>query len=262
MGPAFFTSACFNSVATFRLNVPIFLARQIMRHRSFGFQEQCVAGETKISTSKGLRNIEDLYAQQYKKGTDGRIPKFRVFNEVSREFDYASGAVTKTGEKNVSILTVQMSNSRKEIRTTGDHRFLTKDGWKTLSDLLPGDFVAINGQPVWHDKDFLSRNKDEFLKKGIGMKGMASALGINYNTLKKAMHRFGLIYTPKEVASTFTVWNKGVVGKDSHSYGTVLTNESREKISDALTQDYIETSTGFRNRKQSSNFFRCSHIYP
>jgi len=39
MGPAFFTSACFNSVATFRLKVPIFLARQIMRHRSFSAQE-------------------------------------------------------------------------------------------------------------------------------------------------------------------------------------------------------------------------------
>jgi len=40
MGPAFFTSACFNSVATFRLKVPVFLARQIMRHRSFSVSEK------------------------------------------------------------------------------------------------------------------------------------------------------------------------------------------------------------------------------
>jgi len=36
----FFTSAVFNGVATFRIKVPIFIARQIMRHRSFAFQEQ------------------------------------------------------------------------------------------------------------------------------------------------------------------------------------------------------------------------------
>ena len=36
----FFTSACFNGVATFKLKIPIFLARQIMRHRSFAFSEQ------------------------------------------------------------------------------------------------------------------------------------------------------------------------------------------------------------------------------
>ena len=40
MGPPFFTSACFNSVATFRLKIPVFIARQIMRHRSMAFSEQ------------------------------------------------------------------------------------------------------------------------------------------------------------------------------------------------------------------------------
>jgi len=40
MGPAFFTSACFNGVATFRLKVPMFIGEQILRHRSFAFQKQ------------------------------------------------------------------------------------------------------------------------------------------------------------------------------------------------------------------------------
>jgi len=38
MGPPFFTSACFNSVATFRLKVPVFLMQQITRHRQCSFQ--------------------------------------------------------------------------------------------------------------------------------------------------------------------------------------------------------------------------------
>lgn len=39
IGHDMMTSACFNGLATFRLKVPIFLARQIMRHRSFSAQE-------------------------------------------------------------------------------------------------------------------------------------------------------------------------------------------------------------------------------
>jgi len=238
------------NIATFRLTVPIFLARQIVRHRQFSHQELCISGESKISTSKGLRRIKDLYAQQNKPGTDGRVPAIRIYNLATQRFELEKRyKVVKSGKKKLLELKVQVSNGkRRVIRATAEHKFLTKEGWKELSGLHPGDFIAVNGQPIWRDREFLKKAKADFLARGIGMKGMAEELGINYNTLKKWIYKFGLQYTPKEVASTYTVWNKGIRGKNSHLYGRKLSVESREKIARKLTQDVTKTSRGFRAR--------------
>ena len=94
-----------------------------------------------IATSKGIRNIADIYNQQFKKGTDGRISRFRVFNMDTLLFEYASGKVLKSGEKDVLLVSIQNSSGTHEIKATKEHKFLTKDGWKKLSDLYVGDFI-------------------------------------------------------------------------------------------------------------------------
>jgi hypothetical protein len=241
-----------NAIATFKLKVPIFIARQVMRHRTFSYQELCLSGESKISTSKGKRTIESLYLQRHKKGTDGRIPQIRVYNLDTKLFEYASGEPVFAGNKKMYELAIIIANGkRRTIKASENHRFLTKNGWKPLKELSPGDFVATNGKPIWRDKEFLKQKKTEFLKQGIGMKGMSERLGINYNTLKKWMRRFGLQYTPLEVASTFTIWNKGMFQEKSHMWGKTRSKKTRQLASDALTKDFLITQTGFRKRAAS-----------
>lgn len=83
------------------------------------------------------------------------------------------------------------------------------------------------------------------------MKGMAVELGINYNTLKAWIHKHNLHYTQKEASSTYTVWNKDIKGEDSHSYGRVLDNTAREKISKKLVKELGHTKGGHRSRYSS-----------
>ena len=77
------------------------------------------------------------------------------------------------------------------------------------------------------------------------------ALGINYNTLKAWIHKHNLHYTQKETTSTYTVWNKDIKGEDSHSYGRVLDNTAREKISKKLVKELGHTKGGHRSRYSS-----------
>ena len=66
VGQDIMTSACFNSIATFRIKVPIFIARQIMRHRSFSFQESSRRYQDNEKTPFefwGPSNVRDLAAQ-------------------------------------------------------------------------------------------------------------------------------------------------------------------------------------------------------
>ena len=46
-------------------------------------------------------------------------------------------------------------------------------------------------------------------------------------------------------------WNKGITGENSHSYGKILSDKSREKISQKLAKPLGETALGFRFRIHS-----------
>ena len=106
-------------------------------------------------------------------------------------------------------------------------------------------------KPLYQNKEWLLKTKKELLERGIGQKGFAKIYDINYNTLKKWMHHHEIYYAPLEVSSTFEVWNKGIVGEESHSYGVKLTDETRQKISDKLVYDIGTTKSGFGQRMRS-----------
>ncbi len=109
----------------------------------------CFAPETRISTPDGLRTVEELFERQ----ECGQ--RVLVTTDIYSELDdrrvtaHRPAFVTKVGEKQVFRLTL---TDGREIRATGDHKFLTSDGtWKRLDELVPAqDRVAIreSGNPV------------------------------------------------------------------------------------------------------------------
>ncbi|SHI13914.1 TSCPD domain-containing protein [Sporanaerobacter acetigenes] len=124
----------------------------------------CVTGDTYVSTEYGLMRIDEIY-NKYENGgliiaTDDRVPmtQYEVVNGGSvaetipcMECDGVSfNGITKVynnGEKDVFKLTTK---SGYEIKSTYDHRFLTPEGWKELSEIKNGDEVLIqSGEGVF-----------------------------------------------------------------------------------------------------------------
>src|SRR3984957_20314754 len=102
----------------------------------------CFAPETRISTPDGLRTVEELYERQ----ESGQ--RAIITTDIHSEVDYRRlGAhrpayITKVGER--EVFRMKFADGR-EIRATGDHKFLTADnGWKRLDQLNLGlDRIAI-----------------------------------------------------------------------------------------------------------------------
>lgn len=239
----------------YKVKIDMASSKQWIRHW-FHLQELCISGDSIIKTSQGNRKISEMYRiQEANKGnTYYKYPKVKSYDFKSKTFFMADvKEVFFTGEKEVFEVNIQYGSKGyvHKIKATKDHKFLTKDGWSTLENLTINDFIAINGIPLYQDKEWLAQQKQFFLEQGIGMKQMAIELGINYNTLKKWIHKHRLQYTPMEVASTFNVWNKGVRGEDSHSFGKVLSIETREKISEAHLMKLGETKQGYGKRLRS-----------
>ena len=95
----------------------------------------CFAPETRISTPDGLRTVEDLFERQ----ESGQ--RVLITTDIHSEQDHRRlsahrpAYITKVGER--QVYRMKLADGR-EIRTTGDHKFLTLEGvWKRVDELVP-----------------------------------------------------------------------------------------------------------------------------
>lgn len=213
------------------------IARQILRHRSFSFQEFCVAEGTLVTTltnsgkSKKVP-IEQLYkrykSDQYSKMSDWLV---RVYDIESNTLKSAKvKEVFSFGNKECYELTL---SNKKSIQCTKEHKFLTKRGFLRLADITTDDFIATNGIPVWQDKEWLLENKQLAIETGAGVPGIAEVAGCSYHTIRKWLKIHGLQFTKKEVASYTEAWNKGLPTEQQPRYGVPSSKETRLKQFDS-----------------------------
>jgi thymidylate synthase (FAD) len=224
-----------HAYATFEIETSKAIGIQLIRHRSFTFQEFCVSGDTLVKLwypdskkSKQVK-ISQLY-ERYKSSywSRGRVPMAKVYDEESGNFVSAEiKEVFKTGVKPVVKVTLDSNN--KHIVATKDHKLMTKGGFKTIDELSVGDFVAINGELSYRNKDWLEQSKAESLSRG-GVQYIADKANVSYHTIRKWLSHYGLSYTKQEVAMYSTIWNKGLAKELQPRYGKNLSFETREKI--------------------------------
>jgi len=205
------------------------ISPQILRHRSFNFQEFCIAGNTEITLElpngirKGKRSaykrsIAHLYNLQQR---GAKIPGcVRVYDEETQTFVTAPiREVFQTGIKPLFRVTLENGYS---IEATKEHRFLTRNGFQTMQEALglclTGSTAswtnreaafACNGIPVYQSPEWLAAAKKEAIKEGSGLQGIAQTAGVTTHTIRKWLHRNKLQFTKKEVASYTPIWNKG-----------------------------------------------------
>jgi thymidylate synthase (FAD) len=150
------------------------IARQLLRHRSFSFQEFCLSGDTDIYfaipskmkqgkyKSKRKYKLKDLY----EKWTNGAKPinngnnkeirmpmRERIEKMMIKCYDEDEKKLTTTtirdifytGKKKIFKLTL---SDGKEIKTTKEHKFLTVDGFKPLEEITGLELVKKNDSTI------------------------------------------------------------------------------------------------------------------
>lgn len=206
---------------------------QLLRHRSFTFQEFCISGDSLVKLwypeSKNSKQvpIKDLYKRFTSSYWDrNRVPKVKVFDEDLKTFvSKEILEVFKTGEKD--LYEVELDNGKK-IKATKEHKFLTNSGFNRLEGLKVGDFLACNGVVVHHSKEWMEEAKKESLTRN-GVQYIADKAGVSYHTIRKWLRIHGLQFTRKEISRYTEIWNKRLPKSEQPMYGKSHTYDTRMK---------------------------------
>jgi replicative DNA helicase len=103
------------------------------RRPMMGDLRECVTGETRVCLCDGRRiPIRELV---------GTTPEVWALDERQRIVAARSDKVWRVGRR--PVFRVQLASGR-GIRATGEHRLLAGQGWKTVSQLAPGDRLALS----------------------------------------------------------------------------------------------------------------------
>lgn len=245
------------------------IARQMLRHRSFSFQEFCIAGDSKITTilpATGQPNyisIEKLYERQNWKNYKDIL--LRVYDEQQKKFVSSKlKEVFKTGKKECYKVVLESGHS---ITATKEHKFLTPEGFMTLEQatnlrvngnivsISPNSqFLATNGVESYKDYDWLKDAKEKSILNKTGLFGIAKDAGVSVHCIRKWLKKFGISFTKKEVASYTDIWNKGRTGYKVRP----RTKEQRMWMKNITPkgEDHHSYKGGASSkRKQIANFF-------
>ena len=112
------------------------IARQILRHRSMSFQEFCLSGDTDIyvtSPTAAKTKLSLLY-KVWKTSYGLPNHKLKVYDENTNSFVSTNiREIFYTGKKPVYKVT---TSDGKNIKTTKEHKFLTRYGFDTLENIM------------------------------------------------------------------------------------------------------------------------------
>lgn len=182
------------------INTTRAISAQILRHRSFSFQEMCVSGDTRV-TIKGPRgSVQRVPIKKLYEMWDSAKFKSRVARcydpETDRFIDAPIASVYQTGLKPVYKYTIETGHSVKEINCTQNHRVLTKEKgfveFKIAYD--QGLTVALNGEKAdplpYKDKKLLEEHA------WMGSTAFAHKFGIAPVTARKWFRMHGV--TPEK----------------------------------------------------------------
>lgn len=138
----------------FLMRLPIFVARQLVRHRT-----ACLAGDTPLVFNRPcdgkpyrltIKEVFDRFQPtSWPTAAFGELRdrvqtmQLRCVNEETGELATTNVVdVWESGVKPVYKVSVQTPHAKREIKASKDHLFFTPDGWKKLEELEPGSMVT------------------------------------------------------------------------------------------------------------------------
>ena len=164
---------------TIEVQAPIFVFREWHRHRvPFSYNEMCLDGDTEITcigTGGLVRHytIEHLFNMKHVgvRDTMGRtrlLPScqertLRVLNEGTEQYVSAQMLLTLASRSVQETWRVETDKGH-VVEASASHPFYTREGWKKLGDLRPGDRLAANGLVAAMERPY-----PPALRAGIGV---------------------------------------------------------------------------------------------
>ena len=147
------------------------------------------------------------------KNIDVRMPlKERISEMHIKCYDENNGKLTTSHIKDIfytgkkELFEITLSDGKK-IKTTKEHKFLTKEGFLPLEEVVglklidskavmtKKSFVGVNGVPLYQSKEWLTEKKNESLFPGGGLSYLVETYNINYNTLRKWLKKHNIQYS-------------------------------------------------------------------
>ncbi len=169
------------------------VTHELVRHRAG--MSYCLTGDTLIYSTRWdhgkpngpkKRRLDDLYAMTETHHGRSRIKllRFRCLDEQTSTFTTGKvKSIVRSGVK--PVFTVTLADG-KTITATKEHRFLTKDGWLPLEEIVGSLSVSrsglavyekldaeimVNGQPMYKDADWLH---EHYVIKELSQEDIAS----------------------------------------------------------------------------------------
>ena len=173
------------------------ISAQILRHKSFEFQEYCLAGNAKITIVSENGIIQKIpIAELYKKWNS---PLFKTRNarsydtSIQRFINAPILSVYESGQKPVYKYTIDTAHSSKTIDCTREHKVLTKEkGFVTFGEAYnQGLTVALNGKETYP----LPYQDPKVLEASawMGSTKFAQEFGIKDVTARKWFRKYGIV---------------------------------------------------------------------
>lgn len=181
------------------------VTHELIRHRAgFGF---CLTGDTLIYSEhhdNGKRDgtkkhrLDDIYAMTQTLHGRSRLKLLRL-----RCWDEQAGMFTTGGIKHVvcsgikPVFTVTLADGKK-ITATKEHRFLTKEGWMSLDDIVGGLSLSANDRATYtnHEAHIMVNGQLAYLNEE--MKEAKGPEGSGHRLIAKAVKIVSIIYAGKQ----------------------------------------------------------------
>lgn len=103
--------------------------------------DECIPGNMFVTTNEGKKTIKSLYNKYQKNKLNNILVK--TFNETTEKFEYKN--IINIKQKNVRDIYEIETYGLNKVQATDNHPFLTQNGWKKVSDLIPGeDYIYLD----------------------------------------------------------------------------------------------------------------------
>jgi hypothetical protein len=188
------------------------------------FQFECLSGDTIVSNT----TIKKLYERKDKTKLNsvyldsGKVHKNKIL------------AIAQSGIKEVFAL---VGENGWYIKASGDHRFLTENGWKAFHALEPGDkvFIKSTAKHLIYNRCDGCGDQIDGQKEGKGRFCYSCSARHHSNPSKPVSRKNMRAARKKFFASGGTTWNKGGTTETSETW-----RKAAGKISEALTGKTFE----------------------